>query len=232
MSGAGAVYVLPGTVLDLHGNSFSISGFDTNPDGTKGSAPTVYGIATLTGNPAGTNASALKTQVMTMDFHQVVGLGSKPPSIGETSGVDFNQIYSAVMRTTRTTIDPATYTDPSWGDWKTDNYKITYCPGDLHLSGIGQGAGVLVVDGSLTMSGTFTYVGLIVVRGDVSIVGGGAGIHTYGSVLVGQTLTAIDPSADVMVAGTADLRYSATAIAKAAALLPNNTAVLYWNDLK
>jgi hypothetical protein len=82
------------------------------------------------------------------------------------------------------------------------------------------------------MSGSFTFVGIIIVRGDVQIVGGGAGIHTYGSMLVGQTLTAVDPSADVKVAGTADLLYSATAIAKAASLLANNTAVLYWNDLK
>src|SRR6185503_9680851 len=169
MAGVGAVYVLPGTVLDLNGNSFTISGKDTNPDGTTGTAAAVYGIATLLGSPPGTNTTNITTQVSSKSYAQITGMGSTP-SIGETTGLDFNAIYNAFKSAPHTTVNPGTVTSPSWGDYATNDYRITYCPGDLHLSGTGQGAGALVVDGSLTMSGSFTYVGLIIVKGDVQIV--------------------------------------------------------------
>jgi hypothetical protein len=50
--------------------------------------------------------------------------------------------------------------------------------------------------------------------------------------MIGQTLTAGEPSTDLKVTGTADLLYSSKALAKVSGLLPPSLTVLYWNDLK
>src|ERR1700674_959081 len=69
--------------------------------------------------------------------------------------------------------------------------QITYVDGDVTLSG---GAGVLVVAGSLTISGGMQFNGLILVigQGSVLINGGGNG-NIYGSIFVAQTNSSTSP---------------------------------------
>jgi len=227
--GAGAAYLQAGTVLDLNGNAFTISGADVNPDGTAGTGSAVYGIATSTGDPAGTNSTYLLDQVPAARLDQITGIGGSG-SIGETSLIDFDGLFNALKSSPKTTVDPGTYDTVTWGDHTANNFRVTYASGDVTLTGTGKGAGALVIDGNLTLSGQFLFVGLVIVRGDVRIKGGGGGTHVYGSTLVGQSLTAIDP--EVTVSGTADLIYSSWALGQVASLLPSNATVLYWNDIR
>jgi hypothetical protein len=69
--------------------------------------------------------------------------------------------------------------------------QITYVNGDLTLTG---GAGVLVVTGSLTISGNMQFNGLILVigQGSVLVNGGGHG-NIYGSIFVAQTNSSSSP---------------------------------------
>jgi hypothetical protein len=229
--GVSMLYIEPEVVLDLPSHAFKVSGFDTNPDGTVGPAGKVYGIATSVGDPPGSNASAFTAQVPSKSEDQILGLGTNP-SIGEVKDVDFNALFNGFKNSQKTVVEPGTYANVGWGDYQANDYRVTYSKGDLHLSGTGKGAGVLLLEGSLFMSGSFTFVGMILVKGDVQVTGGGNGVHLYGSAMIGQTLTAGEPSTDLKVTGTADLLYSSKALAKVSGLLPPSLTVLYWNDLK
>jgi hypothetical protein len=231
--GVGAVYVDAGSALDLNGNAFLIDGNDTNINGTKGSGAAVYGISTPTGSPAGSNSQTLIDQVPLKRVDQIKGM-SADPSIGESGGVDFDGLFTAFKNSSNVVFNPGTFSDVSWGDDSKNSYQVTYIKGDAHLTGKGKGAGVLVVDGMLTMSGSFDYVGLVLVRGDVKITGGGSGIHIYGSMMLKDTLTAVDTSGDsteMTISGSSDIRFSAQAIAKAQSLLHPSYTVLYWKNL-
>ena len=54
-------------------------------------------------------------------------------------------------------------------------FPIIHAKGDLHVSG-GQGQGILLVDGNLTLSGKFWFSGLVIVRGTMQTTGAGAGV--------------------------------------------------------
>ncbi len=229
---AGAIYV-PGTVvLDLNGSKFTISGIDTNPDGTAGPGPNTWGIGTEPGSPAGANQTAIQNQIAASNYDQITGLGTTP-SVGENAtAIDIDALFNALKLKKDQQLAGATYSGVTWGT--PSSYQVTYVLGDLHLSGTGTGAGVLLVDGNLTMSGQFTFQGLVIVRGDVSQVGGGSGIHIYGTLIVQQTFTMVDP-VDFDVAGTADLKYSSQAIANTETFLASSGSqytVLYWNNIK
>lgn len=59
-------------------------------------------------------------------------------------------------------------------------WPIIYSPGDLHVSGGGQGQGILIVDGDLRITGNFEFTGLVFVYG--SVVAAGTGNKFTGSV--------------------------------------------------
>ncbi len=229
--GVGAVYVEPGVVLDLNGNAFLIDGHDTNPDGSAGPEAALPGLATETGSPAGSNASDLADQVPSGREDQIIGQGGIP-SIGESGAVDFDTIFNAFKASATNIVIPGTYSNVVWGDYATSDNRVTYCNGDLHLSGDGSGSGVLIVEGSLTMSGKFTFVGLVIVKGDVRLTGGGSGVHIFGSAMIGQSLTAIDVDPELGVSGNADIKYSSVGLAMASGLMGTTYSVLYWNDIK
>lgn len=229
--GTGAAYLQPGVALDLRGNSFTIDGHDTNPDGSGGPEPTVYGISTSIGDPPGTNADAIAAQIPGGREDQVIGQGSNP-SVGETSLLDFDLLFNSFKAARTHVIDPGSYSDAELGDYAASDNRVTVCNGNLQLTGNGIGSGVLVVEGSLTISGTFEFVGVVIVRGDVRIVGGGAGVQIYGSLMIGESLTALDTDPEVGVLGNAKVMFSSVGLGMASGLLGSNYTALYWNVIK
>src|SRR5258705_7582146 len=87
-----ALYLEPGIALDLSGNAFRVSGRDTNPGGSPGAEPTLYGITTAVGDPPGSAAQAIAVQVPTRNQDQIIGLGGSP-SIGESGAVNFQEVF-------------------------------------------------------------------------------------------------------------------------------------------
>ena len=77
----------------------------------------------------------------------------------------------------------------------TANPQITFINGDVNLGG---GAGVLIVTGTLTISGAMQFNGLILVigQGNVVINGGGDGT-IYGEMLAAQTNSSVAPYAQL-----------------------------------
>jgi hypothetical protein len=226
-----AVFVDPTVALDLKGKAFRIDGNDHNPDGTPGGGEPLAGITTAIGDSPGENQAALLAQISNKQYDQITGAGGSP-SLGEVAGVELEALIAAFRRAQTDSLAPGTYTNQSLGNWSSGDLRIHAVDGDLHLSGNSHGAGVLIVDGSLTISGSFNFTGLIIVRGDVRLTGGGSGVQVYGSVLVGESITAIDVGSDMSVSGTADLFYSSQAMEKVQSLLydrPVYTTV-YYND--
>jgi hypothetical protein len=223
-----AVYVDPNAAIDLKGNRFMIDGNDHNPDGTPGPGDPVAGIGTVTGDPAGSNAAMFLSQVPLSAYDQVIGDGPNP-SIQESDSVDLNGVFEGFKAMTTQELAPGTYVDAALGDYFTDQVEITYVPGDLQLSGTGFGGGVLLIDGSLTVTGKFTYHGLLIVRGDIRLSGGGTGVHTFGSVMVGQSLVAIETS-DLTVSGNADLFYSSEVLTRLEGLLKAKYSLVYYDE--
>jgi len=98
-----------------------------------------------------------------------------------------------------------------------DNPQITMITDSAgtgtHLSGTIDGAGILVVNGDLQITGTFHFEGLIIVMsgGDLVVTGTGRSI-TYGSVVVAGS----GASSEVDYGGHASIRYSSQALSYAA----------------
>ena len=72
-----------------------------------------------------------------------------------------------------------------------------------------------VVDGDLRISGNFSWVGIVIVRGRATMVGGGSEKRVIGTLVVGEEVNSEFSSTSVSVSGTVDLLYSSDAIALA-----------------
>jgi hypothetical protein len=154
------------------------------------------------------------------------------PSVGEAATMDFDSVFNAFRASHTTMVAPGSYSDVTWGDHGASTYQATFVNGDLTLDGDSKGAGALVVEGSLTISGKLQFVGVIIVRGDLRITGAAADVRTYGSLVVGQTLMAVEPDPVLGSGGNAEFYFSSEGIAKAVSLLGSTYGILYWNDLK
>jgi len=101
----------------------------------------------------------------------------------------------------------------NWGDpWNPASrcggyFPIIYTPGSLIL-GTGQGQGILLVEGDLTINGGFEFYGVVIVRGALSTAGQGG--HFNGAVMAANVN--LDNNS---VLGDALVQYSQCAKAKA-----------------
>lgn len=127
-----------------------------------------------------------------------------------------NMAYSFVGDSGETAdaIDPGKPTGgEEWGSYP-DNYKTIYYGHSLTIAGgkSAKGAGVLVVNGDLHISGQFEWTGMVIVLGEVDIdsdtqiTGGGQGIHVWGT-LLSRTIK-------FKISGQADIIWCADAIQK------------------
>ena len=225
-----AVYIDPNVSLDLKGNAFSISGLDTNPDDTSGPGPDLYGIATEDAATAGDNEAAIVDEIPSGQEDQVTGY-TPAPCVGEVPYFDVDALFNYFAPHTTNPTSSGTHTSVSWGDLS--NPTITCVNGDLKLSGTGGGAGVTLVDGDVQFSGEFGWEGMVIARGDVRQVGGGSGVHIYGSLLVTDSITLIDDP-NVTVNGTADILYSSVALDAVQANFGSMGGynILYWDYLR
>jgi len=219
-----AAYVDPGTQIKFGGN-LTIDGNDYMPDGTAGTGPAVYGISTAIGDPAGSNALDLIAQVEKKYYDQVLGKAGVP-SIGEVTAVDANALFDEFKARKSQEVASGNYTDIKWGDWTKDDFQVTYASGDVTLGGTATGAGVLLVDGNLTLTGGTNWVGVVIVRGDVKLSGGGNEVQVYGSLVASNA-----NELSFRATGDPQLKYSSWALAQAFRLLRGRPEVVCWDYL-
>lgn len=217
------VFNVDAPVLDLNGNAFNIEGEEHFIDGTLDSTRTAkYSVA----SPA--TVATLTAQVSSTQRDNMTGLGGSP-AMGQVAAIDLNALVLESQRAASVTLAPGTYSGRTFGTPVEGGTEVVNVPGDLHLSGNTQGAGILVVDGDLRISGSFTWTGIILVRGRTSMVGGGGTKRLVGSLVVGEEVGSTSDSTSVTVSGTIDLLYSTDAVDLAARSLVV-PVVIVWTE--
>lgn len=104
-------------------------------------------------------------------------------------------------------------------------FPVLYAPGDVTVNqGVGQG--VLLVNGDLKVSGSFTFSGVVIVRNAVQV--SGTGLHITGALLVANS----DGESSVLL-GNSSVQYSRCAVqaALSAAALPRYAKSRAWADM-
>lgn len=178
----GALYLYQDEPLAFRvtGNNFAIDGNDRNFDGTAGPMDPVAGIATR--NEA--NAIQVVGSLGGSQLDNVQGLGHQlgppeVPSVLPVPGGPSDSAIDAFIDGLIALFGTVTYS----GTTISGNIVIgtVSSPGVSHFvgsnlevrpSGTVSGAGVMVVDGDLTITGTFDYAGLVIVRGITRIEAG------------------------------------------------------------
>jgi Tfp pilus assembly protein PilX len=234
---------LPSTGIDstFNGNSFLVNGTDYDPTtglpATNGMAPTL-GISTRTQ----ADADGIVTALGNSGIDNVVGMAVGPnmPSVGTCTGPDVNrvrdEIVPNILNLPCATASPSCLaTNPALNGNDTfgtmASPQITHYTGDLTIPqhGTMQGAGVLIVDGGLTINGDVDFTGLIIVRGTTQFdtdLSGHARI--YGAVWT--------TNLQLTVAGNAQALYSSQALSMVNSVLgqnqvlPQHATLLAWSE--
>jgi len=228
------VYVSnPNATLYVDGSAHLISGEDKALDGTLTGA--VHSAFEVAGDPSD---FAAKIALLKNKPHKATLVGEPLVDVAHTSISDLDAFAQAAtvnptVRLDQLTNDPGTggLAPAQPGDWGTTSAPATlYSPGDVSIRSSGSGAGLLVVDGNLDISGGFTWHGLIIVRGAIVFRGGGSNDRIVGAIVTGHspdTLTTtalaglngeltLDPDdatgIDIYINGSVKLQYSAEAL--------------------
>ena len=212
-------------IFDMAGNAFFVSGEEHAIDGaTDRTKPTKSGLAT----PG--DVAALTAQIPQSRWSRIQGTGSNP-SIGSATAVDIQKLVDQSSNAANVIVEPWTVTSFDYGTVGDVSMSVVYCPGDLHISGGGTGAGTLVVDGDLRISGKFQWTGIIIVRGRVEFSGGGGAKRLIGALVVGEEMDAEaeTTTTETTVAGTVDILTSTLAVEMASQRLAV-ISVLSWRE--
>lgn len=200
----------------FNGTQFKISGqdYDPNTGNPVPGNPEVQGMLT-TQDPADIIDDLSGNQT-----NNVEGAGAEP-SIGPSPvDLDLQQMYDTYSPQATITSPGGTISNTTWGDY--NNYEIVNVTGDIHVSGLLIGGGILLVDGDFDCTGQFTWYGLVIVLGDIKFSGGGSGTHIWGSVLAQGSVQRQD------VGGNADIFYSSEALNRLANL--GRYQIISWNE--
>lgn len=206
--------------IKFNGTQFLVSGQDWDPITGSPIAgnPEVPGISSIE------DASDIAEQLTNNQLNNVEGEGGDPSVADASLDLDMDALSAKYGAEADIVLPGGLYSTMSdWGDW--DDYKVVHITGTAELAGNTGGAGVLLVDGDLSILGQFQWYGVVIVMGDFLTSGGGQGIHIYGSTLVkgggdlGRTT----------IGGNANLLYSSAALAKLATM--GTYTVYNWREL-
>ena len=213
---AAAILTLGLPKITTSGSS-RISGLDTMISGLPAPLPAnVQGIAT---EPPNTGAQ-LAAKYTGGGTSVVNGL-TPTPSIGAIASPYNLPGLAAVVRNRATQVLTPGVTYKNLGSALTNDWRLSYCPGDLSIQGT-TGAGVLLVTGNLTITGGLRFDGLIIVMGELTLAGGPV---INGAMIQGRN------GGRIKATGGAIVRYSTEALNKIKALLPPDYTIDSWREI-
>ncbi len=172
----GAIYLAADAVTSqFTGNAFNVDGNDHDQFGSLVPGGIVKpGISTR--NDAVTEDVVDSLNPTQKDNVKGLGFSLSPlaPSVLTTGGPDINDLdqITNYLLSLSAAVDTTSQHNFNGNDvfGTTAAPRITHMTADdVKLNGNAQGAGVLIVDGSLTINGTLDFVGWIIVRGDTII---------------------------------------------------------------
>ena len=141
------------------------------PDPAELTAAGCGSLRCVDGNPRvqqdATGAAAMLTTVGGTPFDSLEGYAAKVVGAGSTNRP------SPAAAGSCNTADPYNWGDPLTPSAACGGYfPVVWAEGDIHVTG-GQGQGVLIVNGNLTVTGGFQFFGPVLVRGMLSTRGAG-----------------------------------------------------------
>lgn len=186
----GAIYLAAEDITShFTGNAFDVDGNDHNMDGDLVPGGAVKpGIATRNDTVTGDVTDSLSNSQK--DNVKGLGFSTAPliPSVLNTGGPDVDDLDGIVNHLMSlpgvTTTNQSNFNGNSTFGTVAAPMVTRMTAGDVKLNGNASGAGVMIVDGSLTISGSLDFVGWIVVRGDTVI--NATGSADDGTTLIGN----------------------------------------------
>jgi hypothetical protein len=174
--------------IQISGSGVLISGDDqnsSNPTNLNG----LESAQTITGDLAGVTGTPLSEQPFSPFSYDIDSLmkSLKPPLAKQ-----IEQVAPTVTKLTDGTYQGSGVNlgqIPSSGD----SSQTTYVEGPLNISD-STGQGILVVNGDLSISGTFAYYGLIIVKGKIHLNGTGTEGITIQGALISSSASGTDTS--------------------------------------
>lgn len=222
----GSIYLPNSSVsTSFNGSAFLIDGNNKNIDGTPNPTGSVPGIGTSTTAAA----DAVKSTLSPQQASNVIGTGGTP-SVAMSAGPSASRITNTIIPNMLT--QPGVVTNPTLTGNDTfgtlSNPQITHFTGSVTINGNLSGVGILIVDQGLTISGSSTFTGLIIVRGTTQITA------VTGHTTILGALWTTDLS--LTVSGSASVTYSSQALTLASGiasgnLLPQRVKVVAWSEL-
>jgi hypothetical protein len=156
--------------------------------------------------------SALHANGVQNDNIQGTGPNPSVVNVAATSSLAFNGVEDfadQMLLNADTVLSSYNASGASWGTTATP--QITYVQGNCSIGGSSSGAGVLIVDGTLTVRGNFTFDGVIVMtgntgspfdfssRGDTNIHGAMIILNPAGALDAVETFTTFDLRGNINV---------------------------------
>lgn len=199
---SGGVYVSSDNLnLSLAG-SVEINGNDTNIDGTPGPNPPIPGFSVDNAADSANIINNIKGKIT----KPIVGAGGIPSVAVTSSTTNWMDVAENYIFAADTALPSGTYsTGTQLGTLA--NPKITHVSGDVNFAGSAEGYGILVVNGNLSMSGNFTFRGLVIVYGESSI-----HTKTVGNSGIFGAAIFVGKSVDIQASGNSSFFYSSQAI--------------------
>lgn len=178
------------------------------------------------------DGDAQKTEVINIikdnAIDQVLGTGGIPSVVTINNKIDWNDYAEQLVENPDIIIDTQEKISQKnyWGT--IDDPKVTFVNGDISItnSDAAEGCGILVVNGNLSIAGTFTFKGLIIAYKEttIEIHLSGNGTIIGGMVVAGQSITI------EVASGNFSTLYSEPALDLVSSLLQTNrfNIVSWW----
>jgi hypothetical protein len=234
--------ILNGDVDPLfEGESFLVSGFDRNVDGSTGPTAARPAFALVTSEAA----SAVQAILTLGQQTRVLGAGATPSieTVSNAPSSDSLQRLKLQLarQADRVFINPGTISQNLLGDDAAG--QVTVIKGDpsadlnqgldtasdATLEGTGHGSGVLVSTGQLTLRGSYRFDGVVILVGDGSRLTLEGDAAVFGSVLIANRTARNSGKAGVAMKDRAQLHFSQEALRGAGRLLSATLRV--WQEM-
>ena len=196
-----------GTMEFDFGGNVSITGNDTNFDGTDGPGPDLS--AFTLGSSADSTSLAADSAYLT---------GDPPIEVSsDTSALSVAELVAFYATIADTTFSGGTFSGITFGSEA--NPMIVYSSAHFELGSGASGYGILAIDGSLKMGGSSAWYGMVLVNSSDSFDAfqASGNPEIYGSFSLGTS----DTTTTLKMTGTADIYYSTQGIAVASEAFSN-----------
>ena len=210
-------------VVDFRGNSFLVSGLDTNPPSLGGLPPFNGGPTAgdgfpvhAVGVPNGSVETIFEDETSSNQEDNVVGMDGNDDVYSGPSTFDVDAFYAEAMTQVDTTLTGGMYNGNDVYGAPNDPW-VVHITDDATITGTWEGYGVLIIEGNVNIAaGDFKWEGIVYVKGkegenlDVNLSGG---VEVYGALIIQTTEDEDDPDApqlelDLATTGNASVSYS------------------------